>query len=157
MLDNYQAFAVTEKALSLAGERPAAKSGQVPFRKNPLRQIDLALKPLPRQREAKIQVREQRLLEYGRKRIDLSSVEQLLDRGQTEAIGLLLAWCNRHDPEQKSGLIATLQQALQHVEQQGLDILMPWKTGHLALPRLYELAAAANRIRENNDRNADQP
>lgn len=157
MLDNYRAFDVTKKALSLAGDRPTTRPEQVAFRKNPLRQINLALKPLPRQREAKILVREQRLLEYGQKRIDLSQVEQLLDKGQTEAIGLLLAWCNRHESDQQSGLIATLQQALQQVEQQGLDILMPWKTGHLALPRLYELAAAANRIRINTDINADQP
>ena len=29
-----------------------------------------------------------------------------------------------------------------------MDILFPWKVGHLAMPRLYELAAAANRIRD---------
>lgn len=148
MMDNYQAFDITKKAHNLAGDSPAKKEEKVPFQKKPFRQIDLSIKPLPHHRDAKIQVREQRLLEYGQKRIDLSQVEQLLDSGQTEAIGLLLAWCNRHDPQQKSGLIVTLQQALQKVEQQGLDLLFPWKTGHLAMPRLYELAAAANRLRE---------
>jgi len=148
MMVNYQAFDVTKKAQSLAGDNPQTGTKRVPFRKKQLRHIDLAIKPLPRQREAKIQVREQRLLEYGQQRIDLSPVEQLLDSGQTEAIGLLLLWCDHHNPQQKSGLIATLQQALQQVEQQGLDILPPWKVGHLALPRLYELAAAANRLRK---------
>jgi hypothetical protein len=33
------------------------------------------------------------------------------------------------------------------VEEKGLDILSPWKTGTLALPRLHEVAAAINRIR----------
>lgn len=148
MMDNYQTFDVTKKAQCLAGSSPPERTERIPFQQKPLRQIDLSIKPLPRQREAKIQVREQRLLEYGQKRIDLSQVEQLLDRGQTEAIGLLLAWCNQHNPQQKLGLIATLQQALHEVEQQGLDLLFPWKTGHLAMPRLYELAAAANRLRE---------
>ncbi len=148
MMDNYQAFDVTKKAHNLAGDSPPETVKRVPFQKKPLRQIDLSIKPLPHQRDAKIQVREQRLLEYGQKRIDLSQIEQLLDSGQTETIGLLLAWCNRYDPQQKSGLIGTLQQAIQKVEQQGLDLLFPWKTGHLAMPRLYELAAAANRLRE---------
>ena len=98
-------------------------------------------------RRAKILVREQRLLDYGRKRIDLSKVEQLVDAGQTEAIGRLLGYCHERDPEQQNGLIASLQAALKNIEQQGLDILLPWKAGHLALPRLYEIAAAANRLR----------
>ncbi len=147
MMDNYRSFDVTEKAHNLAGDSPPAETERVPFQKNPRRKIDLSLKPLPRQREAKIQVREQRLLEYGQQRIDLLQVEQLLDRGQTETIGRLLRWCNQHNPEQESGLIASLQQALLQAEQQGLDILLPWKAGHLAMPRLYELAAAANRLR----------
>ncbi|NOQ42324.1 MAG: ATPase, partial [Desulfuromusa sp.] len=132
MMDNYQAFDVTKKALKLAGDSPQTITKRVPFRKTRQRQINLSIKPLPRQREAKIQVREQRLLEYGQQRIDLTQVEQLLDSGQTEAIGLLLLWCDHHQPQQESGLIATLRQALQQVEQQGLDILPPWKVGHLA-------------------------
>jgi len=147
MMDNYQTLDVTEKAHNLAGDKPPARETRVPFQKNQQRHINLTIKPLPRQREAKVQVREQRLLEYGRKRIDLSAVEQLLDHGQTEAIGRLLMWCHEHDPHQKNGLIATLRQALRQVEEQGLDILLPWKAGHLALPRFYELVAAANRLR----------
>lgn len=149
MMDNYRTFDVTKKALKLAGDNPRTITEKIPFRKNRRRQISLAIQPLPRQRDAKIQVREPRLLEYGRQRVDLSPVEQLLDSGQTEAIGLLLLWCNHHDPQQKEGVMATLQQALRQVEQQGLDILLPWKAGHLAMPRFYELAAAANRLRKN--------
>ncbi|MEE4255319.1 MAG: ABC-ATPase domain-containing protein [Desulfuromusa sp.] len=148
MMDKYLPFDVTQKAKSLAGSKPSAETTMIPFRKKQQRQINFSIKPLPRQREAKILVREQRLLEYGRERIDLSQVEQLLDSGQTEAIGRMLAWCHQHHPEQKSGLIAALQHVLDQVEQQGLDILLPWKSGHLALPRLYELAAAANRLRK---------
>lgn len=149
MLDNYQIFDVTEKARKIAGEKPKIHIGKVPFRQDPARRVALTLRPITGQREAKIQVRERRLLEYGRQRIDLSQVEQLLDTGQTEAIGRMLAWCDRHDSIQQQGLIKTLKQVLEQVEQEGLDILLPWKAGHLALPRLYELAAAANRLRNS--------
>ena len=148
MMDHYQPFDMTKKAHKLAGKTPPEKAGRIPFSENQHRQIDLQLHPQPHQREAKIQVRERRLLEYGRQRIDLSSVEQLLDSGQTEAIGRLLNWCHHHDPQQTLGLTASLQQALLEVEQRGLDILLPWKAGHLAMPRLYELLAAANRLRK---------
>ncbi|MCW8859174.1 MAG: ABC-ATPase domain-containing protein [Deltaproteobacteria bacterium] len=147
MLNNYQPFDVTDKARKIAGTKPEVGSRKVPFRQGLPRKIKLNLRALPRQREAKILVREQRLLEYGRQRIDLSQVEQLLDSGQTESIGRLLAWCHQHDTHQELGLIAAIQQALDQVEQRGLDILLSWKAGHLAMPRLYELAAAANRAR----------
>ncbi len=146
MLDNYRVRDVSAKARQLAGAAPPAGSSS-PFRNGQRRRVDLQTSPFPGQREVKILVREQRLLEYGRKRIDLSQVEQLIDAGQTEAIGRLLARCDKTDPDQPQGILASLQQLLSEVETRGLDLLLPWKAGHLALPRLYELVAAANRIR----------
>ncbi len=147
MLDNYRVRDVTGRAARLAGEPPQAVRENPPFRPEKIRRIDFSLAPLPRQKQAKIVVRAGRQLDYGNRRIDLSAVEQLLDAGQMEAIGRILAWCRQHDPEQPRGLIAALQQALRQVDEQGLDLLLPWKAGHLAVPRLYETAAAANRLR----------
>ena len=112
------------------------------------RHIDLSTQAFPGQRGVKIQVREQRLLDYGRRRINLSNVEQLLDAGQTEAIGFLLAYCQQHDPQQDCGICSSLRSILEKIEKEGLDLLLPWKAGHLALPRFYEICAAANRLRE---------
>jgi predicted ABC-class ATPase len=151
MLDHYRVFDVTAQARQLAAPPPTASAQSKPFFQRIIRRLNFPLKPLPRQREAKILVREGRLLEYGRQRIDLSQVEQLLDSGQTEAIGRLLAWCQQQDPQQPEGLMVTLRRALERAENQGLDILLPWKAGHLALPRLYELAAAANRLRQEQN------
>ncbi len=146
MLDNYRVTDVSQRAKELAGPAPP-NANHAPLRPTGLRRIDLQTGPLRGQREAKILVREQRLLEYGRRRIDLSQVEQLIDAGQTEAIGRLLARCRQLDPEQDGGIVASLQRLLAEVEAEGLDLLLPWKAGHLALPRLYELTAAANRLR----------
>ncbi len=150
MLDNYQVFDATDKAKHLAGETPPRVNAAPRLRPSNLRNLSLQTGPLPGQREAKILVREQRLLEYGRKRIDLSKVEQLIDAGQTEAIGRLLALCQQQQPDQPEGLAGALKAALQQVEADGLDILLPWKAGHLALPRFYELLAAANRLRQKS-------
>ncbi|SHJ73115.1 Predicted ATPase of the ABC class [Malonomonas rubra DSM 5091] len=147
MLDNYHLQDVSAQAKRLAG--PAPKSAdERSLRPAKLRQVSLAVSGREG-REAKIQVREKRLLDYGRKRIDLSKVEQLVDAGQTEAIGRLLHDSFKNDPQQPDGLRATLEQALTNVDKKGLDILLPWKAGHLAMPRLYELMAAANRLRES--------
>lgn len=150
MLDNYRLLDVTKKARQLAAAPPVSATDQPAFLLQKRRCINLQTGPMSGQREAKILVREQRRLEYGRRRIDLSKVEQLLDAGQTEAIGRLLAYCYKNDPEQHGGLLATVERVLNRVEQEGLDFLLPWKAGHLALPRLYEVVAAANRLRQNH-------
>ncbi|WP_029915771.1 ABC-ATPase domain-containing protein [Pelobacter seleniigenes] len=149
MLAEYRVSDVTGKARMLVNQDELPTLHNQPFCTGPLRRIKLATAPLPRQNRCKIQVREQRLLEYGRRRIDLSLVEQLIDAGQTEAIGHLLAWCHSNQPDQPAGLVATLRQALAVVDRQGLDSVLPWKAGHLAMPRLYELVAAANRLRQD--------
>jgi len=148
MMDSYRLRDVSRRARSLAPKTPLASPSAPPFGSPAVRRINLATTPRERQNRVKIQVREPRILEYGRRRIDLTLVEQLVDRGQTEAIGYLLAWCRQHYPEQSAGLVAALKQALRQVDQQGLDQILPWKAGHLAMPRLYELAAAANRLRQ---------
>jgi len=147
MLDNYRVSDVTAKACTLAGTLPATPRSAPPLRPAQFRQVNLQTAPLPGQRQVKILVREQRLLEYGCKRIDLTKVEQLIDAGQTETIGRLLAYCQLQNPAQTDGLLASLRSVLEEVERDGLDLLLPWKAGQLALPRLYELLAAANRIR----------
>jgi hypothetical protein len=65
-----------------------------------------------------------------------------------------LVWYNRSRPHSKSGkktsdeaYAVMLPLALKDVEEKGPDILSPWKTGTLALPRLHEVAAATNRMR----------
>lgn len=146
-LDNYRPYDVSEQARSIAGELPVAERDLPPWpeKKRPIvpQRLDANRPP----KGVKIDVREDFLLDYGRRRINLTQVEQLIDRGQTEAIGRLLHYCLQHYGDCPDGLIDALERSLHDAERQGLDILSPWKVGHLALPRLYELTAAANRIR----------
>ncbi len=148
LMDNYCPQDVSTRAATLAGEPPPRDSGKVPLRSTKKRSLDVARFNSRRSDGTlRIDVREPRLIDFGCHRIDLNRVEQLVDRGQTEAIGRLLDYCARQYGGHPDGLIGGLQQALADVEAQGLDILFPWKVGHLAMPRLYELAAAANRMR----------
>lgn len=148
LMDNYIPQDVSIRAAALAGEAPSRASNKAPLRSGQKRSLD-ANRFDSRRSDGKqrIAVREPRLIDYGCHRIDLNRVEQLVDRGQTEAIGRLLDYCARHYEGHPDGLIGGLQEALNDVEEQGLDILFPWKVGHLAMPRFYELVAAANRMR----------
>jgi hypothetical protein len=40
-----------------------------------------------------------------------------------------------------------LAKAIEEVYEKGFDILLPYKLGNLAMPRIYELAGAINRMR----------
>jgi predicted ABC-class ATPase len=146
-LDNYRPRDVSARARALAGPPPVPERALPPWpaAPRPLEPARLDANRPPK--GIRIAVRENFLLDFGRRRIDLSQVEQLVDGGQTEAIGRLLHYCRQTHGDHPAGLIAALRAGLAAVEQQGLDILCPWKVGHLAVPRLYELAAAANRIR----------
>ncbi len=150
MLDTYQPVDVTREARRLAG--------------NDLQRLPLGtvagLKPIttrrPRRsdlnagygrREVKIGARGQSALLYGKHTIELSKVEQLVDVGQTRAVGWLIHYYAKHGAQQPISLVAGLRSALSEVEDRGLDILLPWTAGNLAMPRLHELAAAVNRMR----------
>jgi hypothetical protein len=66
---------------------------------------------------------------------------------QTRAIGYLVDYYARRCLDKTNDLHDGLKRALGDVEEKGLDILVPYKVGNLAMPRIYELAGAINRMR----------
>ncbi len=149
MLDTYQPYNVTEQAQMLA--RP------ITLRATPDRTFDRpvsrrpgadVLSPARANREIKINTRGVNDLLYGEHHIDLSQVEQLIDIGQTRSIGLMIYHFAQHYAATDENLVQSLRRVITDAQQHGLDIFSPYKVGDLALPRLHELAAAVNRIRE---------
>jgi predicted ABC-class ATPase len=150
MMDAYRPADVTLEAHAIAG-----KSGDreklrdlPPFAMKSGRRPDLErLNPRRDQKETSIEARGIDTLFYGEHGVNLGKVEQLVDIGQTRAIGLAIhAYAKKYAGKTKN-LAEGLTLVLKEVEEKGLDILSPWKTGTLALPRLHEVAAAINRIR----------
>jgi predicted ABC-class ATPase len=98
-------------------------------------------------REVKIDARGRNRILYGTLEIDLGGLSQLVDTGQTRAVGgAIHRYATRYAPR-GSGLIDGLTRVMDEIERNGLDILVPAKTGDLACPRLFETAAAVNRMR----------
>jgi len=98
-------------------------------------------------RDVKIDAKGLKTILYGRTAIDLSQVAQIVDESQTNAIGDLIHYCAARYFAGEVPLAEGLRKAMADVEEKGLDILSPFKKGDYARPRLFELAAAINRMR----------
>ncbi|PIE32179.1 ATPase [candidate division KSB3 bacterium] len=98
-------------------------------------------------RDVKIDVKGLHTLIYGTTTLDLSSLEQLVDLSQTRAIGDIILYYSRKYAEKKLTLREGLEQLFSDLETQGVDLLSPRKLGSYAMPRIFEVAAAINRLR----------
>jgi len=98
-------------------------------------------------RDVKIDAKGLRTILYGRTPIDLSQVAQVVDESQTNAIGDLIHYCASRYFKGDVPLGEGLRRAMADVEEKGLDILAPFKKGDYARPRIFEVAAAINRMR----------
>lgn len=150
MMDTYQPKNVTTQARSLAKPQPKGLTPVEFHTHSTRRPMQDVLSPKRGHRAVKIDSRETKELLYGEHRIDLSQVEQLIDIDQNRSIGLMIHHYAQHYADECENLIIGLQNVLTDAEQYGLDHFSPYKVGNLALPRLFELAAAINRIREGH-------
>jgi predicted ABC-class ATPase len=150
MMDAYRPRCVTARAREIAARRDTGRKheGGGGFGSFTPRRLDPAsFDPSRGKREVKIDAPGRGTLIFGRSTIDLAAVEQLVDRAQTVTIGWAIhALATRHFP---AGV--TLAEALgnlsRDLDEKGLDLLAPWRTGDLVRPRLLEIAAAINRLR----------
>jgi predicted ABC-class ATPase len=155
MMDSYEPRNVTEQARALTKPSQIKSESSSNFGSSFGQSTTRcpqqnALSPARGNREIKIDTKEVGLLFYGKHRIDISQVEQLIDMGQTRTIGLMIHYFAKHYADNCENLTTGLKLLLKDAEQYGLDHFNQYKAGNLALPRLHELAAAINRIREGN-------
>jgi len=98
-------------------------------------------------KEVKIDAKGLRTILYGRTTIDLSYLEQLVDTSQTRSIGLFIHYYAQHHIHRGLPLREGLERCFQDLEEKGPDMLLPYRVGNLAKPRVYEVAGAVNRMR----------
>jgi predicted ABC-class ATPase len=150
MMDQYQPRCVTQKAKEIASKHASMRrcEGGDRFGKVTDRQ------PLPQsfdasrgQRDVKIDVKGLRTLLFGTTAIDLSCLEQLVDPSQARTIGLMIHYYCENYSEKAGNLREGLTKVMEDVRQKGFDILQPYKAGNLAMPRIFEVVGAINRMR----------
>lgn len=155
MMDAYEPKDVTAEANGLSQKTTPLHADNNPFtltsnRKPGPKTLNAARK----NRDVKIDTKDKTTILYGEHRIDLSQVEQLIDVGQTRAIGKMIYYYathySAHNGKQTGSMIEGLNKLFEDIEKNGLDIISQHKVGNLAMPRLHELAAAINRIRNGD-------
>ncbi len=150
LMDNYLPRDVTTEAREIAKKFPTMRRseggerfGVVPGRIPAAESFDASRGA----RRCKIEAKGVDTLVYGRNIVDLSGIEQLVDVAQTRAIGYaILKWANMQR-KQPDKLFSGLTKVMDLIDREGLDVLLPFKAGNLALPRLLDVAAAINRFR----------
>ncbi len=98
-------------------------------------------------RDVKIDIKGLHTILYGTNTLDLSGVEQVVDSSQTRSIGDIILYYSRQYAGGEQRLRRGLERVFADLEQQGFDLLSPRKLGSYAMPRIFEVAAAINRLR----------
>lgn len=99
----------------------------------------------------KVKAKGLRIIEFGKEVIDLSHLEQLVDESQTKAIGDLMCYgVLKGYIDGRATLREIIDRIMKDIDEYGLDCLSPFRgehPGEYALPRVFEIAGAFNRLR----------
>ena len=148
-MENYQPKNVTAKAKAIALQYATDRSaeGGVSFG-NINQRIPLldSIDSSRGNREVKLNTRDVDSITIGTDEIDLSAVEQLVDKGQLKAIAKALVYLKKYARQQLT-LAEILNKLEENINKSGLDIITDFPQGDLAQFRSIELAAALNRLR----------
>jgi predicted ABC-class ATPase len=150
MMDNYKPRCVTGAAKEIAkrhATRRIDEGGTIFGEVTSRRPRTESFNPSKGRKEVKIEAKGLRTILYGRTTIDLSYLEQLVDRSQTRSIGLFMHYYTQHHINRSSTLREGLERCFQDLEEKGLDMLLPYRVGNLARPRIFEVAGAISRMR----------
>lgn len=149
-MNNYRPFIVTPEARAIAEKFPVHRLaeggesfGEVSDRQPKPEGFD----PSRGFKEIRIDAKGLQTLMYGEQAVDLSFLEQLIETGQTRAIGRFIHLYVSKYLNKASNLKEGLEMALAEIEEKGLDGLLPYKVGNLTKPRTLEIAGAINRLR----------
>lgn len=149
-LENYLPQDVTAKAKAIAKQyiTDRNKEGGDNFGEiSPRIPIKNSINPSRGKKEVKLKSRGVDQITFGIEDIDLSAVEQIVDRGQLKAIALALVYAQENYLHQQLTIPEILEQVTQDINKSGLDIITNFTQGDLVLFRPLELAATLNRLR----------
>ncbi|MFB2882139.1 ABC-ATPase domain-containing protein [Floridanema aerugineum] len=158
-MQNFQPQDVTAKAKEIANQyanQRQAEGGEKFGQIMPRIPIPETIDPSYRQKQVRLKVRDVDEMVFGGEDIDLSAVEQIVDKAQSRAIAEAMVYAVREYANKTATLPEILNQIMADIESRGLDILTRFPQGDLAVFRKFELAAAINRLRSLNCQKSDK-
>ncbi|MCG6964088.1 MAG: ABC-ATPase domain-containing protein [Acidobacteria bacterium] len=149
LMNAYRPLDVTARAREIANQlatgRREEHNGDL-HRPRPRRLDPKSLSPETKSGKRRIQARGTDTLVFGRSEVDLRAVEQIVDSAQVRSMGWLLAHLARC-PGETVAPLAPVREMLARLGGGEWDWLTGHPDGDLALPRLFEVTAALNRLR----------
>lgn len=151
MMDSYHPHDVTNKVKKIVSKNKSKRKKENKTGFNvPKRKIDSNTVNPYRKHKVKIKIRGKNKIQFGNSNIDLSGLEQLVDRGQTKLIGDCLYYLAKKYLKKGLNLKEAVEQLYREIITRGLDNIVGSRRGYInnyALTRKYEIAAALNRLR----------
>jgi predicted ABC-class ATPase len=141
---------VTEEARMIAEGHPTGRESEnVKAMEKPRdrRPLPASFDPSKGKREVKIGARGLKEINFGRTKLELSALEQLVDVSQTRAVGELIHFYSTRFLNSHDGMREGVEEMMRDIQKNGLDISVPSRQGDLAMPRSIEVMAAINRMR----------
>lgn len=152
MMDHYRPVDVTVEAKKIAREMPQKRVPEGGKNFGPVTPRVLkkeGLKPF-KGKKKKIAARGLHTILYGAQTLSLFYMEQLVDEGQTRAIGDLIYYLAERYVNGRLNMKKAIELAFRDIEEKGLDVISPFygeHPGDYSLPRPQEVAQALNRLR----------
>jgi predicted ABC-class ATPase len=145
----YGPFDVTQKAHEISNASPVKRTIEdegYPFHIKERIPLPESVNPCNEYGKKGIYTSEVHRLTFGKYKIDLTDLEQLIELSQTKAIGYALDYARKY-MDKKSTLKEIIIRVMNDIAENGLDILSNKTYGNFALFRGIELAFAFNRLR----------
>ncbi|MGL4378353.1 MAG: P-loop domain-containing protein, partial [Microcoleaceae cyanobacterium] len=149
-MENFQAFNVTEEAKEIANNyisNRTVEGGEAFGKITPRIPIPSSLDPSRGRQDVRLKVRDMDEVTFGTEEIDVTAVEQIVDKAQLRAIVSAMVYGKQKYMDGKKTLREIIDHVMADIEHQGMDILSPFREGDFAMFRPLELAAAINRLR----------
>lgn len=149
----YKLTDVTAKARSICEEMPTTRQHDAltPFNMSPRIPLGRSIDASSGRRDVKIDARSTAGLRFGDLEVDLRALEQLIEPSQTYAVGYAIFLARRWMDGQAT-LAEVCQQLETFLDKEGVDSLQPSRRGdahpgNFSRPRILEVSAALNRLR----------
>ncbi len=86
---------------------------------------------------------------YGKARIDISGLEQLVDSSQTNCLAMMIDYYQSNLLNEQDTVSQAADKIFELIDETGLEVISPHDghPGNLALPRKQEFCGALNRYR----------
>ncbi|MBN4054198.1 ABC-ATPase domain-containing protein [Nitrospira defluvii] len=158
-MDHFIPSDVTERAKQIANQYKSQRKSEGGGKFGAIRHripISESLDPRGKSRAVHLKAFDIETIAFGNEKINLSAVEQLVEKSQVRAIAHAMTYAKQKYMNNRSTLSEIADKIMRDISEKGLDAVTDEKFGDLAAFRRFEWVAAVNRLRTLRVKPANQ-